>query len=43
MLALAFIGAMEGTVIHVGAEAPHDELLATRAVAGVLGLDRDRV
>jgi AcrR family transcriptional regulator len=38
-VALAFVGAVEGTVIAVAGQAPHDELLAARAVAGVLGLD----
>ena len=38
-VALAFVGALEGTVIAVAGQAPHDELLATRAAAGVLGLD----
>jgi len=38
-LALAFIGALEGTVIQLAGQAPHDEMLAARAVAGVLGLD----
>jgi AcrR family transcriptional regulator len=38
-LALGFIGALEGTVIQLAGQAPHDELLAARAVAGVLGLD----
>ena len=38
-LALALLGAMEGTVIEVGGQAPYDEELAARAVAGVLGLD----
>jgi AcrR family transcriptional regulator len=37
-VALAFFGAMEGTVIQVAGMAPHDELLAARAVAGVLGV-----
>jgi AcrR family transcriptional regulator len=37
-VALAFFGAMEGTVIQVAGMAPHDEVLAARAVAGVLGL-----
>jgi AcrR family transcriptional regulator len=41
--ALAFFGALEGTVIQVAGRAPHDELLAARAVAGVLGLDPDGV
>src|SRR3954470_9660801 len=34
----AFLGALEGTVIAVAGQAPHDEVLAARAVAGVLGL-----
>lgn len=37
--ARALMGALEGTVIAVAGQAPHDELLAARAVAGVLGLD----
>jgi AcrR family transcriptional regulator len=41
--ALAFFGALEGTVIQVAGRAPHDEVLATRAVAGVLGLNHDPV
>ena len=36
--ALAFFGALEGAVIAVAGQAPHDELLAARATAGVLGL-----
>jgi hypothetical protein len=39
-VARAFIGATEGTVI-VG-QPPHDEALAARAAAGVLGLDHER-
>jgi AcrR family transcriptional regulator len=39
-VALALIGALEGTVIGLAGQAPHDELLAARAAAGVLGLDR---
>jgi AcrR family transcriptional regulator len=39
VVALAFIGALEGTVIQLAGHAPHDELLATRAAAGVLGLE----
>ncbi len=39
VVALAFWGALEGAVIALAGEAPHDELLAARAVAGVLGLD----
>ncbi|HTA34718.1 MAG TPA: TetR/AcrR family transcriptional regulator [Solirubrobacteraceae bacterium] len=38
VLALALIGAMEGAVIELAGQAPHDEVLAARAVAGVLGL-----
>ena len=37
-MALAFIGALEGAVIALAGQAPHDELLAARAAAGVLGL-----
>jgi AcrR family transcriptional regulator len=37
-VALAFIGALEGTVIGLAGKAPQDEVLAARAVAGVLGL-----
>ena len=32
------MGALEGAVIALAGQAPHDELLAARAVAGVLGL-----
>jgi AcrR family transcriptional regulator len=39
-VALAFLGAVEGAVIALAGQAPHDELLATRVAAGVLGLDR---
>jgi AcrR family transcriptional regulator len=39
ILAQAFIGALEGTTIALAGQAPHDELLAARAAAGVLGLD----
>jgi AcrR family transcriptional regulator len=38
-VALAFWGALEGAVIALAGQAPHDELLAARSVAGVLGLD----
>jgi AcrR family transcriptional regulator len=38
-VALAFWGALEGAVIALAGHVPHDELLAVRAVAGVLGLD----
>ena len=37
-VALAFLGALEGAVIALAGRAPHDELLAARAAAGVLGL-----
>jgi AcrR family transcriptional regulator len=38
VVALAFLGALEGAVIELAGHAPHDEVLAARAVAGVLGL-----
>jgi AcrR family transcriptional regulator len=38
-VALALMGAVEGAVIALAGRAPHDELLAARAAAGVLGLD----
>lgn len=38
-VALALFGALEGAVIAVAGQAPHDELLAARAVTGVLGLE----
>lgn len=38
-VALACMGALEGAVIALVGQAPHDELLAARAVAGVIGLD----
>jgi AcrR family transcriptional regulator len=41
-VALALLGAMEGAVIALAGHSPHDELLAARAVAGVLGIDSDR-
>lgn len=37
-VALAFIGALEGTVIQLAGQAPHDAVLAARVAAGVLGL-----
>ena len=43
VVALAFFGAMEGTVIALARQAPHDEVLAARAVAGVLGIDHDQL
>jgi AcrR family transcriptional regulator len=39
-VAVALIGALEGSVIALAGRAPHDEVLAERAVAGVLGLNR---
>lgn len=38
ILAAAYWGALEGVVISLAAQPPHDELLAARTVAGVLGL-----
>jgi AcrR family transcriptional regulator len=38
-IAQAYWGALEGTVISVAGQAPHDEQLAARAVTGVLGLE----
>lgn len=38
-IALAFVGALEGTSIALSGQAPHDEQLAAGAAAGVLGLD----
>ena len=38
-VALALVGAIEGAVIALAGQAPHDALLAARAAAGVLGLD----
>jgi AcrR family transcriptional regulator len=40
IVATALLGALEGTVIQLAGQAPYDEELAARAVAGVLGLDR---
>lgn len=40
-VALALVGALEGTVIELAGQAPHDEVLAAGAVAGVLGLAHD--
>jgi AcrR family transcriptional regulator len=37
-VARAFLGALEGAVIELAGQTPHDEVLAARAVAGVLGL-----
>ena len=41
-VALAYLGALEGAVISLAGRVPHDELLAARAVAGVLGLEVTR-
>jgi AcrR family transcriptional regulator len=38
-VALALTGALEGAVITLAGQAPHDEALAVRVTAGVLGLD----
>jgi AcrR family transcriptional regulator len=38
-VAEALLGVIEGAVIALAGQAPHDELLAARAAAGVLGLD----
>lgn len=37
-MAMALLGALEGAVIALPGQAPHDELLAARVVVGVLGL-----
>jgi AcrR family transcriptional regulator len=39
-VAMALVGALEGAVIGLAGQAPHDVALAARAVAGVLGLER---
>ncbi len=41
-VAMALLGALEGAVIALAGHAPDDELLAARAVAGVLGIERHR-
>ena len=38
VMALAFLGALEGLVISVTGQAPFDVLLAERVVTGVLGM-----
>ncbi|GAA4696871.1 transcriptional regulator, TetR family [Promicromonospora umidemergens] len=43
VVGLALIGALEGTVIALAGHPEHDELLAARAVAGVLGLSADTI
>ncbi|TVL91170.1 TetR/AcrR family transcriptional regulator [Streptomyces sp. SAJ15] len=42
-VALAFAGALEGAVIALVGQVPHDELLAVRTAAGALGLDPSTV
>jgi AcrR family transcriptional regulator len=39
----AYFGALEGTVIQVAGMERHDQVLAARAVAGVIGLDPDAI
>jgi AcrR family transcriptional regulator len=39
VVALAYQGALEGAVINLAGQAPYDEELAARSVAGVLGLE----
>jgi len=43
VVALAYMGALEGAVIALAGRAPHDEVMAARCAAGVLGLDPDGV
>lgn len=43
IVAGALLGALEGAVIGLAGQAPHDELLAARTCAGVLGLEPARV
>ena len=38
-VARAFLGALEGAVIELAGQAPHDQELAARAAAGVVGLE----
>jgi AcrR family transcriptional regulator len=38
VVALAYLGALEGAVIELVGQAPHDELLSARVAAGALGL-----
>jgi AcrR family transcriptional regulator len=39
VVARAFFGALEGAVIELAGQAPHDEQLAARVAAGALGLE----
>ena len=41
-VALALLGALEGSVITLAGQPRHDEVLAARAVAGVLGVEAPR-
>jgi AcrR family transcriptional regulator len=41
-VALAALGALEGAVIGLAGQAPHDQTLAARAVAGVVGFELPR-
>jgi AcrR family transcriptional regulator len=43
VVALAYLGALQGAVIELVGQAPHDELLAARAAAGALGLDPQEI
>ncbi len=43
VLALAYLGALEGVVINLSGQAPFDELIAENAARGVLGLPPARV
>lgn len=42
-VALALVGALEGAVIELAGQAPHDATLAVRAALGVLGVDPVRL
>lgn len=42
VVASAYVGALEGTVIALAGQEPHDERYAVRAVSGVLGLEGER-
>jgi AcrR family transcriptional regulator len=42
IVAKAFLGALEGTIIQIAGRAPHDEVLAARVAAGVLGVQSSR-
>lgn len=37
-LALAYVGAVEGTIVQLAGKAPYDELIVERVVRGLLGL-----